>query len=210
MDAHRVVAIVAATLMAGALTSVASAENSPVTGTISCSIASADSSQGPTGIRFHPFIDAEPRLVHVTGTNVESSCDHSGVTGGNAPITEVVFKLTGVMPDGTCAQFITTPTFKNASRIKLQFRGLNPGDRHAMTVTNAQGDVAAATYDSGSHALTITTGPLKGRGFAGATATLHLGFDPNSNISLVEAGCSTAGTIALGFGQMNPSTLDVQ
>jgi len=210
MDAHRIVATVAATLLAGALTSVAAAENSPVTGTISCSVASfLSSARGPGGIRFHPFIDANPRLVHLGGGNDESSCDNSGVTGGKAPITEVLFKLSGVMPDGTCAQLTTTPSFKNA-RVKFQFRGINSAGR-AMTVTNAHADVVMTSYDSGSHTLTITTEPLKGRGFAGATATLHLGFDPNSGIDFVEAGCSsTTGTIALSFGEMNPSTLDVQ
>jgi hypothetical protein len=211
MDAHRIVATVAATLLAGALASSASAGTPPVAGTISCSVATYVSAHGPDAIFFHPSLfGGTPRVVHLAGGNDESSCDNSGVTGGKAPITEVLFKLSGAMPDATCTQFITMPSFKNA-RVKLRFRGQNPKALNVITVANAQGDVATTTYDSGSHTLTITTGPLKGRGFAGATATLHLGFDPNTPIDFVEAGCTPdIGVIGLSFGEMNPSTLDVQ
>ena len=210
MDAHPIVATVAAALLVGAFTSSASAGNPPVTGTISCSVATYISAHGPEAILFHPFLKGTPRLVHLAGGNDESSCDNSGVAGGKAPIREVLFKLSGVMPDATCTQLTTTPSFKNA-RVKLKFRGMNPTALNVITVANAQGNVATTSYDSGSHTLTITTGPLKGSGFVGATATLHLGFDANTPIDFVEAGCTPdTGVFGLSFGEMNPSTLEVQ
>jgi hypothetical protein len=209
MDTHRIVATVAATLLAGALTSSAWAGNPPVTGTLSCSVASANPPLRPAGILFHPFLNATPRLVHLGGGNDDSSCDNSGVTGGKVPITGVLFKLGGTMLDATCTQLTTTPSVKNG-HVKLQLRGLNPAG-HEMTVGNAKADVVTTSYDSGSHTLTITTGPLKGRAFSGATATLHLGFDANSNVDVLEAGCTPGGgLLGMGFGEMNPSTLDVQ
>lgn len=207
--AHRMLATVAATLVAAALTTSASAGNPPVTGALSCSISTDTEPYGPTGILFHPFLNATPRLVRLGGGNYDSSCDSSGATGGKAPIASVLFKLGGIMPDATCTQLTTTPSIEHG-RVKLKFRGLNPAGR-PMTVANAKADVVSTSYDSGTHTLTITTGPLTGHAFAGATATLHLGFDANSYVDAIEAGCSPGGGfLGVGFGETNPSTLDVQ
>jgi hypothetical protein len=180
----------------------------PPTGTISCSVFSGTSSTRPEGILFSPGINSVPRTVKINARNIGSSCDNAGVVGGKAPITGVALKLTARMPDGTCANLTSaSPTFDNA-RVVLKWRGLNPAG-HPMTVSTSHARIATASYDTNAHALDLTTTPITGSAFAGKTVTMHLGFDYFADV--FESGCVNAsGFVAQGFGNVVPSSVDVQ
>ncbi len=176
-------------------------------GTISCSIFSDVNSVHPKGILFRPRIDATPRNLGISVTNLGSSCDAAGVLGGKAPITGVSFKLTGHLPNGTCAALTSPiPAFENA-RLLVSWRGVNAAGKF-FTVSKSRAHIAFATYDSGTHTLTFITEPLTGPAFIAKTLKLHLGFD--SYADLFEAGCPSIGFVAQGFGNVVPSSIEVQ
>ena len=200
---HRALAAAVLTILLPA----AALGGSPPTGTIACAIVSEHSQTHPSGLLFHPYINAVSRMITVKAKNVDSvSCDATNVTGGKFPITAVRFDLSAKFPDGNCAAFTSAPALERG-QIKVRWLGPNSQDL-LRTVATSKATIATATYDSGSHALILTTAPLDGA-FAGTTATLHLGFD--DYIAGVEAGCSeTGGLLGLAFGDPNPSSIDVQ
>lgn len=207
---HRSIArLVLASLAVGTIATTASAGAPPPNGAISCSVFSDQNAGQPKGLLFHPFINAVPRTVKLAGTNVGSACDNTDVTGGKLPITGVQIKFTARMADGTCGTLTSAaPVFENA-RIKFKWRGLNPAN-HYVTVSNGWARIATASYDTGTHALNLTTEPITGRAFEGKTATVHLTFD-NPPSSDFEAGCGpTGGYLATSFGNDAPATIDVE
>lgn len=179
----------------------------PPSGTISCAMASDCSKAQPCGLSLLPYMNAEPRSTTVKVRKNDSlSCDATNVVGGKGPITVARLDLTAKLPHGSCAAFTSGPALQRG-KVKVQWRGPNPAGR-LWTVANSQATIATATYDADSHALLVTTPPLRGA-FSGTTLTLRLGFD--AYIDVVEAGCENAsGFLGLSFGDPNPSTLDVE
>jgi hypothetical protein len=185
---------------------IGAAFSSPPTGSLSCSVFSELSTTHPAGILFHPYIDAVPRLLRVKAANVGSTCDNSGVTGGRAPITGVAFKLSGRMEDATCGTFTAMPSFKNGW-VKVKWRGLNAAN-HPTTVASSRARIVSSSYDSGSHALIVTTEPLIGAGFTNEVVVLHLGIA--EAVDYIESGCNGSGLLGFAFGNSNAATLEVQ
>ena len=203
----RIVAAIAVGLLIGMLPTPTIA-GPPPTGTISCSVAAAGSTTKPTGFFFSPYMNADPRNLRVRAKNLTSTCDASGVVGGKAPIVGVELKFSARMINGSCASFISAPEFQKG-QVKLRWLGLNPSGR-PMTVGVSSVKLASASYDSGSKAVILITQPIAKGAFAGATASLHLGLDyPEVFESQCDVG-GVGGYVAMPFGELNPSTVDVQ
>lgn len=203
----RIVTTIIAGFIATAASTAATAA-APPTGTIPCAVVSGTSATRPEGILFHPFVNAVPRTLQIVAKNIGSSCDNAAVVGGKAPITGVALKMTARMPEGTCANLTSaTPTFETGF-VMLKWQGLNPAGR-SVTVSTSRARIATASYDTDAHTLNVTTEPSTGPAFAGKTITLHLGFDYAT--AFFEAGCAElGGFVAQGFGNVVPSSLDVQ
>ncbi len=199
---------IAVGLLAGAFPRSAAAHAPGPTGTISCSVVATANPTRERGFHFRPFVGSVPTpVVRVRATNTDSACDASGVTGGKAPIIGVALTFSGKLSNETCAVLTSSPQFENG-RVKLKWQSLTPaGHRKTVAVSNA--DLATASFDVGSSALVLTTQPIAGGAFVGATATLHLGFDMDA--ATFNSQCAGgASFVSMPFGQFNPSTVDVQ
>jgi hypothetical protein len=196
----------AAALIAAVVVSAASAAFAQATGTISCSLVGAHTDQGH-GIAFRPFIGSDPRSVRVRATNTDSACDDSGVSGAKRPMQAVAAKFIGKMLDTTCANFTSAPQFTAKASVKVRWQYVGAyGRRHTSGASKAL--LASAAFDGGSNALVLTTAPISRGDFLGETMTLHLGIDTDA--ASFNSECVNADIVGLSFGQLNPSSIDVQ
>jgi hypothetical protein len=198
----------AAALMCAALSTAANAEQP--SGPISCLIWSGTQQTWPyTGFEFHPHLSNDPTNIPARITNIDSSCDTSGVTGGKTEITEVLFRLNGRLPHATCASVLSSAMTLERGKIRIQWRGLNPAGE-PMTVAVTKAVVASASYDEGTGTLTITTDPIEHGAFAGQVVTLHVAFDGDlaSYASLCDSGFVVLRYLV--YGMEHPSTIEVQ
>lgn len=178
-------------------------------GVISCTVWSAPTATNRhrVGFAFQPFLTDDAGVIHARVTNAGAECDNSSVIGGKAPITDVLFKLDGSLPDATCSSFQSTSSSMERGKLRLRWKGSRPSGRRA-TVATSRAAVDGFSFDEETATLTITTTPIEKGAFAGRVATLTLVFD--SNLTYHQSGCGSSRLGFLPFGYSSPSTFVVE
>lgn len=169
-------ALVAALAML-ATTAVGAMAASLPSGTINCTVSGAvDKPNGNWRLRFQPPISSVPSPNRIlVSTFMRGTCDNSGVSGGKAPITNVLAHLVGKLAAGsTCASLTSAPVFERL-QLKIKWQTLD-GSGRLRTVANTSVRFVDADWDDGAEGLVFLSAPLKG-GFAGSTSTVTLTID---------------------------------
>lgn len=109
---------------------------------------------------------------HVRTAARGSNCDHSGVTGGKAPITDVFIRgLGALLPGASCNGLFFDA---NPPRLLVKYQGRN-AKNHTMTVATTRLDLDTSSLGGGHWDFTYAA-PASGP-FAGSTLHVHATYD---------------------------------